>query len=101
MAKTASIYTRVEPEVKIKAEKILGKMGISMSSAMGMFLNQIVLHRGIPFEMKLPSDVPLAFPELTKEQLASEMQKGLDDIKAGRVCSAESVDEEFKKDFGI
>ena len=55
MARTANVFARVEPEVKEQAEQVLERLGIPMSNAVGMFLRQIVLQRGIPFEMKLPA----------------------------------------------
>jgi DNA-damage-inducible protein J len=57
MAKTAIIQTRVDPEVKHNAQIILKKLNISMSEAISMYLSQITLHNGIPFEIKLPNDV--------------------------------------------
>ncbi|HPE94771.1 MAG TPA: type II toxin-antitoxin system RelB/DinJ family antitoxin [Bacillota bacterium] len=54
MARTSNIFARVEPEVKEQAEKILTELGIPMSNAIGLFLRQVVLQRGIPFDMKLP-----------------------------------------------
>ena len=53
MARTSSIYARVEPELKEQAELVLDQLGIPMSNAVGMFLRQVVLQRGIPFDMKL------------------------------------------------
>ena len=58
MARTANVFARVEPEVKEQAEQVLDRLGIPMSNAVGMFLRQIVLQRGIPFEMKLPAVRP-------------------------------------------
>ena len=54
MARTSNIFARVEPEVKEQAEKILTELGIPLSNAIGLFLRQVVLQRGIPFDMKLP-----------------------------------------------
>ena len=51
-ARTANVYTRVDPETKEQAEAILNQLGIPMSNAIGMFLKQIVMQRGIPFDMK-------------------------------------------------
>lgn len=70
-----------------------------MSNAVGMFLRQVVLQRGIPFEMKLPQNVPLAYGSLTKEQFDSEIEKGMADIRAGRVYSADDVEAEMKRDL--
>ena len=88
MARTANVFARVEPELKEQAEDILQQLGIPMSNAVGMFLKQIVLQKGIPFEMKLPRTEPLQYQSLTKEQFDAEIEKGIADIKAGRVYSA-------------
>ena len=94
MARTANVFVRVEPEVKEQAEQVLDRLG--------MFLRQIVLQRGIPFEMKLPAyEEPVAYGSLTKEQFDAEIEKGMEDIKAGRVYSADEVEAEMKREFGI
>lgn len=95
MARTANVFARVEPEVKEQAEQVLDRLGIPMSNAVGMFLRQIVLQRGIPFEMKLPAyEEPVAYGSLTKEQFNAEIEKGMEDIRAGRVYSADEVEAE-------
>ena len=100
MAKTANIYTRVDPEIKNQAEQILEQLGIPMSNAIGMFLKQVVLQRGIPFEMKLTSNIPIAIGSMTKEQFDMELQKGMDDIAAGRVIDADTVEAEIRSMYG-
>ena len=55
MAKTAIIQTRVDPKIKENAQIILKKLNISMSEAISMYLSQIALHNGIPFELKIPN----------------------------------------------
>ncbi|MBO5570986.1 MAG: type II toxin-antitoxin system RelB/DinJ family antitoxin, partial [Clostridia bacterium] len=40
--RTATVFTRVDPETKELAEAILNELGIPMSNAIGMFLKQIV-----------------------------------------------------------
>ena len=101
MARTSNVFARIEPEIKEQAEQVLEQLGIPMSNAIGMFLRQVVMQRGIPFEMKLPVNKPLAIDSLTKEHFDEEMQKGMDDIKAGRVYSAESVEDEMRRIYGI
>lgn len=100
-SKTANVFTRVDPEIKEQAEEILEQLGIPMSNAVGMFLRQVVLQRGIPFEMKLPATAPVAVGALTKEQLDAEIQKGIDDIEAGRVVDAASVEAEMRRLYGV
>ena len=68
MARTSNVFARVEPEVKEQAETILNQLGIPMSNAVGMFLRQVVIQRGIPFEMKLPVNLP-------KNSLTQSLQK--------------------------
>jgi DNA-damage-inducible protein J len=55
MAKTATIQTRVDPEIKRNAQKILSTLNISMSEAISIYLTQITLNKGIPFEIKIPN----------------------------------------------
>ncbi len=101
MARTSNVFVRVEPEIKEQAEQVLNQLGIPMSNAVGMFLRQVVIQRGIPFEMKLPQKAPIAYGSLTKEQFDLEIEKGMIDIREGRVYSADTVEAEMKRDFGI
>lgn len=57
MAKTAIIQSRVDPIIKTKAQIILKKLNISMSEAISLYLAQITLHNGIPFEIKIPNEI--------------------------------------------
>lgn len=52
--------------------------------------------------MKLPScEEPVSYGSLTKEQFSIEIEKGVEDIKAGRVYSTDEVEAEMKQEFGI
>lgn len=53
--KTTTVHARVSPGVKGGAEKVLEKMGLSLSQAISLFLNQVALHKGMPFELNLPN----------------------------------------------
>ena len=101
MARTSNVFARVEPEIKEQAEQVLEKLGIPMSNAVSMFLRQVVIQRGIPFEMKLPKGTPLVYGDLTKEQFDEEIGKGSADAKAGRVYSTEAVEAEMRRDYGV
>jgi DNA-damage-inducible protein J len=52
---TTTINMRIDSKVKEQATKILDGLGIRTSTAVAMFFRQIVLHRGIPFEIRLPN----------------------------------------------
>jgi DNA-damage-inducible protein J len=55
MSKNAVIHTRINADLKAGAEQILESVGISASEAIRLFYRQIKLHRGIPFDVKLPN----------------------------------------------
>lgn len=101
MAKDANVFARVDASLKEEAESILSQLGVPMSNAINIFLNQVVLRRGLPFEVTLPVKTPLAMGSMTKEQLDSEIQKGYDDCLAGRVEPAEKVFQEIEAEFGL
>ena len=101
MARTSNVFARVEPEIKEQAEQVLERLGIPMSNAVGMFLRQVVLQRGIPFDVKLPQEKPACLWKPYKEQFDAEIEKGMADIREGRVYSAAEVEAEMKRDFGI
>ncbi|NLN87034.1 MAG: type II toxin-antitoxin system RelB/DinJ family antitoxin [Syntrophomonadaceae bacterium] len=101
MAKTANIFARVEPEIKEQAEIVLEKLGIPMSNAINIFLRQVVLQNGLPFEIKVSQNKPLSYGNLTKEQFNQEIEKGLADLASGRVVSSQSVAERMHREYGI
>lgn len=49
---TTNINVRVDTELKQSAEALFNDLGLSMSSAITMFLKSAVSHDGIPFEVK-------------------------------------------------
>lgn len=55
MAKTAMTHARLTPALKKEAEAILGELGISISTAYELFYRQIIAHRGLPFEVRIPN----------------------------------------------
>ncbi len=101
MARTSNVFARVEPQVKEEAEEILDTLGISMSNAVSMFLRQVVLQRGIPFEMKLPKSEPLSYGSLTKEEFDNEIEKGIADIMTGNAVSDDYVEETLNRKYGV
>ncbi len=101
MAKTSNVFAHVEPEIKDEAEQILNDLGIPMSNAVNMFLKQVVLQRGIPFDVKLPDEKSLAYQSLTKEQFDAEIQKGVDDIAAGNTYSPDEIEHMLKQEYSV
>ena len=101
MAKTANLYARIEPDVKEQAESILTALGIPASNAINMFYKQIILHRGLPFEVKMPAVRPVDTSELSDAEIDVELDKGYVDMKAGRTKSVKSAFADIRKDYGL
>jgi DNA-damage-inducible protein J len=99
--RTSNVFARVEPETKEQAEQVLSQLGIPMSNAIGLFLRQVIMQRGIPFEMKLPPRMPVAIGAIGAAGLHAELEKGYADVAAGRLQSLEDVIGELQRDYSI
>ncbi|TAK74017.1 MAG: type II toxin-antitoxin system RelB/DinJ family antitoxin [Gammaproteobacteria bacterium] len=55
MHKVATVNTRIEPKLKMEAETILHKVGLTSAEAVRLFYMQVCLHKGLPFEVKIPN----------------------------------------------
>ncbi|ARM35580.1 TPA: type II toxin-antitoxin system RelB/DinJ family antitoxin [Legionella pneumophila] len=55
MSKAATINARIEPALKMQAEAILHKVGLSTAEAIRLFYSQVCLQNGLPFEVKIPN----------------------------------------------
>ena len=59
MAKTAIIHARIEQNIKAQAENILKNLGLSTTEAVNIFLHQIIINKGLPFEIKITNEETL------------------------------------------
>jgi DNA-damage-inducible protein J len=77
MAKTDTMYMRIEPKLKKSAEDVLSKLGLTSNEAINIFLNQVVLQKGLPFQVKMP--------EMTKDEalaiLMSKIKEAEDSVE--------------------
>lgn len=101
MAKTANVFTRVDPKIKEQAENVLSQLGVSMATAMEMYLRQIVLQRKIPFEMALPNAQPIACGSLSDEEFNLLMDQSMKQYAEGKCTSVEDFESEMNKEFGV
>ena len=101
MSKSTNLYVRVEPDVKESAERILMQLGIPMSNAVSIFLKQVILHRGLPFDVTLPAQQPLDVSMLTEKELDNELEKGYADIGNGNVLPAKTAFTSLRGELGI
>lgn len=53
--KTAAVHSRIQPEIKEKAENILHRLGLSPTEAIRIFYTQITLRNGLPFDVAIPN----------------------------------------------
>ena len=93
MANTAAIYARIDKDLKENAESILSQLGITPSGAIQMLYSQIVLTRSLPLDLRLPTDKPTAIGGMSRAELDSELNKGVESLKSGRAYSADEVDD--------
>ena len=86
MAKTDTLHIRIEPSVKKRAEETLNDLGLSITEAINVFLNQVILNDGIPFEIRKP--------KFNKETI-----QAIEDTKNGKNLSKtfDSVNEMFEE----
>ena len=83
MPKTLKLHTRIEPEVKEKADAILNELGISTTEAINMFLRQVIRYRGIPLDLRIPNEETVA--------AIKEAEQGID------LHKCETLDQLFKE----
>lgn len=55
MAKEATVRARLEPHLKSETERLLHQLGLTASQAISIFYRQILLRRGLPFEVVIPN----------------------------------------------
>lgn len=101
MANTTAVYARIDTGLKDNAEAILAQLGITPSSAITMLYRQIVLQKGMPFDLRLPTARPTAIGGMTQAEIDAELAKGLESLKNDRSYSADEVDAELAEEFGI
>ncbi len=91
-----TINIRADEKLKKTSSAILGEMGLDMSGAITLFLQQVVITKSIPFPIKTAN----GFSTAEEKQLLSERAEMLKNIKMGKTklySSAESMTEDLLK----
>jgi len=97
MEKSATLNLRVNPQLKEQAEDILRQLGIPMSTAIDMFLNQITLVGGIPFSVTLPkAPASVNADAMTTDEIHEKLRKGMESAEDGRVQDARQAFDSFR-----
>jgi len=92
----ATLNIRIDENLKNKATKTFASMGLDMSSAVKLFLNQSVLEQKIPFEVRTIN----GFTKTYEDELLKEMNSALKDIKSGKAKMYKDV-KEMRKSLGF
>ena len=92
MEKTATLNLRVSPSVKQQAEQVLSRLGVSMATAIDIYLRQIALAGGIPFPVRIPP-VPenMNADLMDAETLRHTLIKGIDNAETGKLYDAKEA----------
>ena len=72
----AQVNIRIDDDIKSKAEALFDEMGLSMSTAVNMFVRQSVRQGGIPFE--------ITTDPFYSEANMKRLRKAIADVESGR-----------------
>ncbi|KFL34203.1 MULTISPECIES: type II toxin-antitoxin system RelB/DinJ family antitoxin [unclassified Sulfurospirillum] len=76
MRQTTSI--KLDPTVKQEAQEIFATLGLTLGEAVNLFLNQVRLRKGIPFDIEIPN---------------AKTQQILQEVREGKNVDTFSLDE--------
>lgn len=62
-----AMTVRIDPDIKNKAAEYLKQMGLTTSEATRLFLHSVVLHKGLPFDLRIPNEKTATAIKETKE----------------------------------
>jgi addiction module RelB/DinJ family antitoxin len=98
--KNETLHIRLNDSVKSRAENTLDVLGLSISDAVNMFLHQINLVGGLPFDVKIPL-APESVMVRSKEELYEKLDVGMEQIKEGKVIDADVVMARLSEKYGF
>jgi len=82
MTKSAMVRARTTPALKADTEKIFERLGMSTSEAINLFLSQVRIYKGMPFDVRIPNKTTL---------------KAMKDAEEGKDLITYDSVEDFKK----
>ena len=80
MTKSEYIRARVEPDLKSDVEMIFQTLGLNSSEAINLFYRQVQLHRGLPFDIKIPNSETIKALEDTRKKRNLVQCNNIDDL---------------------
>lgn len=92
MANVVELNFPVDSALKHDAEIVLNNLGLSMATAIDIYLKQITLTGRIPFDVELPmapDSINAKF--MTASDIRNALKAGEEDIKHGRFIKAMDI----------
>ena len=91
--KTDYIRARVAPELKANTQTIFERLGLSTTDAIVLFLKQVEMKNGIPFELTV-SDTPESnMPSYRRANQPVDLKARLERMYKGRKVAGDAVSE--------
>jgi DNA-damage-inducible protein J len=87
MAKSTSMYIRIDPQVKSDVEAIYSRFGMSITDAINVFLYTSRIVGGLPFDLRY---------SISSNETLEAIKEGDEIIKSGRTRFS-SADEMFRQ----
>lgn len=102
MNKDSTVSARVETDIKNEAEDILKQLGIPVSVLINSLYRQIIIKKGIPFNMNLASDSkePKSLDTMTVSELNAMLEHSYAQVRAGEGRPARDVFRDLENDRG-
>lgn len=88
MVATALVQTRIDPDLKDRASKVLDAMGLTVSDAVRILLTRVANEGALPFNFAVD-------PAVYDAWFRAKVQEALDD--SGRATPHEDVEARFAK----
>jgi DNA-damage-inducible protein J len=92
--KSGFVHSRINKDIKEQASYILEKIGLNVSDAIRLFLNQVVMRKGLPFPVCIPNSETIEalesadrgedLEEVTLAQLHEQFQNERKKLRVGK-----------------
>ena len=85
---------RIDDKLKADCDIVFDDLGINMTSAITLFLKQVVRTRGIPFEIS-------CMPYVINDRIEDKLAEARADVAAGRVKPMNQVMNRLRSKFNV
>lgn len=76
----ATLTIRTNKSLKDEVGKILSRLGLNHSTAVNMFYHQVLTHKGIPFDVKIPNKQTIKALENSRKRKNLTTYKSSDEL---------------------